>query len=163
MYICFDDYINIYCNINSPKNCHLLQSNIDSIYGWCTTHYIKLNTSEGNIRITLSQGEITYWSTFPSYRISIDCIKYRKILLDSKLLFNNHMNYIHVFSICTMLLVIVRSVTFSFSSHEYLYMYILHFLWLYLILNTLLMFGATLHLLMIKNSSPCSEVWNPLF
>jgi hypothetical protein len=53
-YLLFSDYIKIYRVVSSPEDCNLLQSDIDSICGWCATNYMKLNVDKTKV-ITFSR------------------------------------------------------------------------------------------------------------
>jgi hypothetical protein len=48
-YVIFADDIKIYRAIKFPEDCNLLHSDINSIQGWCTATYMKLNTSKTKI------------------------------------------------------------------------------------------------------------------
>jgi hypothetical protein len=53
-YLLFADDIKIYRVISSPEDCNLLQFDIDSIRGWCTENYMKLNIDKAKV-ITFSK------------------------------------------------------------------------------------------------------------
>jgi MFS-type transporter involved in bile tolerance (Atg22 family) len=116
-YLLFADDIKIYQAIKSPVDCNLLQSDINSIQGWCTANCPKLNMSKTKI-ITSSRETnmlIYDYKLCQSSLARTDSIKDLGIFLDSKLQFHDHVN--HVFSHCTSikLLGLVRSITFTSS------------------------------------------------
>jgi hypothetical protein len=45
-YLLFADDIKIYRAVNSAQDCNLLQSDINSVQGWCTPTCMKLNISK---------------------------------------------------------------------------------------------------------------------
>ncbi|MDR2660870.1 MAG: hypothetical protein LBC17_02350, partial [Lactobacillaceae bacterium] len=45
-YLLFADDLNIYRTVKSPQDCNLLQSDINSIRGWCIANCMKLNISK---------------------------------------------------------------------------------------------------------------------
>jgi hypothetical protein len=120
-YILFADDIKIYRAIKSPVDCNFLQSDINSIQGWCIANCIKLNISKTKI-ITFSRKTNTLiydYKLCQSSLIRTDSIKDLGIFLDSKLQFHDHVN--HVFSHCINLLGLVRSITFTFSSLDFMH------------------------------------------
>jgi hypothetical protein len=48
-YLLFADDIKIYRAINSPEDCILLQSDVDSIWGWCAANCMKLNIDKSQV------------------------------------------------------------------------------------------------------------------
>jgi hypothetical protein len=64
-YLLFADDIIIYRAISSPEDCTLLQSDIESIRGWCSANYMQLNTAKTKV-ITFSRKTTWYISiNFP--------------------------------------------------------------------------------------------------
>jgi hypothetical protein len=122
----FANDIKIYHAIKSP-DCNLLQSDINSIQGWCTANCINLSISKTevtsfsrktNILIyvyKLSQASITHTNSIVDMAV----------FLNSKLHFHDHVSY--VFSHCIKLLDLVHSVNFTFSSLECMYIHVLYF------------------------------------
>jgi hypothetical protein len=124
-YLLFADYIKIYRAISSPEDCNLLQFDIDSIRGWCDANYIKLNVDKTKvITFSMKTNILIYEYTLFHFTITrTDSVKVLGVYLDTKLYFHNHTNFI--FSHCMKLLGLLRSVTYSFSSLEC--MFILYF------------------------------------
>jgi hypothetical protein len=53
-YLLFADDIKIFCVIKSPNDWKLLQSDIDSVQGWCIANFMKLSISNTRV-ITFSR------------------------------------------------------------------------------------------------------------
>jgi hypothetical protein len=88
----------------------------NSIQGWCIANPMQRNSSK--TRVISSRRNLK-----PDFYIQVllvlcNSAEYR-VILDSKLLFHNHISYI--FPPCIMSSVLIRSETFSFSSLECLY------------------------------------------
>jgi hypothetical protein len=117
---CADD-IKIYCAVSCVTDCTLLQSDIDSICGWCVTNCMKLNYDKTKvITFTRKTNAIKYNNLLDDKCIArTDSIKDLGVLLDSKLLFHHHVHY--VFSQSLKMLGIIRTMTFSFSAFDSFY------------------------------------------
>jgi hypothetical protein len=117
-YLLFADDIKIYRAISSPEDCNLLQSDIDAIRDWCAANSMKLNIDKTNV-ITFSRKTnilIYEYKLFHTNITRTSSVKDLGVYLDSKLYFHTHVNFI--FSQCIKLLGLIRSVTFSFSTLE---------------------------------------------
>jgi hypothetical protein len=107
--------------INSPYNCLLLQSDINSMSDWCIANSMRLNTAKTHV---VSHTRKTNFLSY-NYQLchaTITCtssIKDLRVFFESKLHFHNHVNC--VFSECIKLLGLICSITCSFSSLECLY------------------------------------------
>jgi hypothetical protein len=110
----FADDVKIFRVINSPHDCLLLQSAMNSLSDWCLAISMRLSTTNKRVvlytrKTTLCRATITQASS----------IKDLGVFFDFKLHFHNHDDYI--FSECIKLLGIIRSITYRFSSLECLY------------------------------------------
>jgi hypothetical protein len=117
-YLIFADGMKIYRAITFPEDCNLLQSDINSIQGWCTVNYMKLNISKTKVMSFSRKTNILIYE-YKLCQSSItrtDSIEDLGVFLDYKLHFHNLVNYIY--SQFIKLLDRVRCVTFSFSSLE---------------------------------------------
>jgi hypothetical protein len=118
----FADDIKIFRVIKSPDDCNRLQSDIDSVQGWCIANFMELNISKTNV-IYFSRKTNTLIYDYKLRQSSItraDSIKDLGVFIDFKLRFHNYVDYI--FSQCIKLLGLVSTLTFSFSSLDCLYM-----------------------------------------
>jgi hypothetical protein len=121
-YLLFADDIKIFRVIKSPNDCTRLQSGIDSVQGWCTANFMKFNISKTRvISFSRKTNTLIYENKLCQSLITrTDSIKDLEVFIDSKLRFHNHIDYI--FSQCIKLLGLVRTLIFSFSSLDCLYM-----------------------------------------
>jgi hypothetical protein len=122
-YLLFADDIKTFHVIKSANDCNGLQSDIDSAQGWCTANFMKHNISKTRV-ISFSRKTNTLIYDYKLCQSSVTCtdsIKDPGVLIDSKLRFHNHVDYI--FSLCIKMLGLVRTLTFSFSSLDCLYMF----------------------------------------
>jgi hypothetical protein len=107
--------------INSPHDCLLLQSDINSVSDWCIANSMRLNTAK--TRVVSYTRKIHFLScNYQLCRATItrtSSIKDLGVFFDSKLHFHNHVHY--VFSDCIKLLSLIRFITYSFSALECLY------------------------------------------
>jgi hypothetical protein len=102
----------------SPQNCYLLQSDINSVQGWCTANGMKLNIGK-TIVISFSRKTIVLIYDYKLCQSPITrshSVKDLGVCIDNKLHFHDHVNYI--FSQSTRLLGLIRNITFNFSSIE---------------------------------------------
>jgi hypothetical protein len=121
-YLLFAKNTDIYRAIKSPNDCNRLKSGIDSVQGWCSANFMKLNISITRV-ISFSRKTNTLIYDYKLCQSSFtrtDSIKDLGVFVDSKLRFHNHVDYI--FSQCIKLLGLVRTLTFSFSYLDCLYM-----------------------------------------
>jgi hypothetical protein len=83
----FADDIKIFRVIKSPNDCNLLQSDIDSVQGWCTANLMKLNINKTRV-ISSSRKTNTLICDYQLCQSSItrtDSIKDLGVFIDSKL------------------------------------------------------------------------------
>jgi hypothetical protein len=90
------------------------QTLINSVQGWCTANYRILNISKTKVISFSRKTNVLIYD----YKLCQSSIKDLGIFLDSKLHFHNHVN--HIFSRCIKLLGPVRTITFTFSSLEFM-------------------------------------------
>ncbi|PNF20040.1 hypothetical protein B7P43_G05817 [Cryptotermes secundus] len=112
----FADDIKIYRAISSPHDCYLLQSDVNSIQGWCIANCMKLNISKTKvISFTRKTNLLIYdYKLFQTSIARTDSVKDLGVFIDAKLYFHDQVNYI--FSQCAKLLGLVRNITYNFSS-----------------------------------------------
>jgi hypothetical protein len=117
-YLLFADDIRIFRVIKSHNDCNRLQS----VQGWCTANFMKLKLAKPEL-FPFSRKTNTLICDYKFCQSSITCtdsIKDLGVFIDSKFRFPNHVDYI--LSQCIKLLGLVRTLTFSFSSLDCLYM-----------------------------------------
>jgi hypothetical protein len=97
------------------NDCSLLQMDIETMRNWCTANYVKFNVGKTKtIYFTRKTNIIAFKCKHCESRINrTDTIKDLGVFLDSKLYFNQHVDYI--FSQASKLC-LIRAITFSFSS-----------------------------------------------
>jgi hypothetical protein len=118
-YLLFADDIKIFRAFKSPRDCSILQSDIDSVQSWCSANFMKLNISKTRV-ISFSRKTnklIFYYKLCHSSITRTDSLG---VFTNSKLHFHDHIDYI--FSQCIKLLGLFRTITFPFSSLGSLYM-----------------------------------------
>jgi hypothetical protein len=94
MYLLFADDIKIYRSIKSPDDCNLLRPDINSVQGWCTASYMKLNASKTKVISFPTKTNVL----MNDYKLCKTSIKDLSIYIDNKLHFHNHVN--HIFLMC---------------------------------------------------------------
>jgi hypothetical protein len=112
----FAEDLKIFHVINSPHDCLLLLSDINSVSDWCIANFMRLNIAKTRVMT------YTRKTNFLSYEYQLchvaitrtSSIKDLGVFFDSKLYFHEHVDY--VFSDCIKLLGLIRSVTYRFSS-----------------------------------------------
>jgi hypothetical protein len=115
-FLLFADDIKIFHAINSADDCILLQSDINRIQDWVSANCMKLNIGKTRVIAFTRKTNVLYYN----YKICdssvtrTDTIKDLGILLDSKLHFHAHVDYIFSQSVRT--LGSIRTVTCSFST-----------------------------------------------
>jgi hypothetical protein len=117
-YLLFADDIKIFRAVYSPQDCYLLQSDINSVEGWCTANCMKLNIGKTRvISFSRKPNALIYdYKLCQSPITRSPSIKDLGVYIDNKLHFHDHVNYI--FSQSTMLFGLIRNITFNFSSIE---------------------------------------------
>jgi hypothetical protein len=103
----------LFRDINSPNDCLLLQSDMNSVSDWCIAKSMRLNTAKTPV---VSYTGITIFFSYNYQLRRTSSIKDLGVFFDSKLHFLNHVDY--VFSECVNLLGLIRSINYSFSSLE---------------------------------------------
>jgi hypothetical protein len=94
-YLLFVNDLKIHCSINNVHDCKLLQSDIDSVQNWCFENGMVLNVGKTTI---ISFKHKTVSINF-NYILSNNlitrsqCVKDRGVLLDCKLYFHHHIDY----------------------------------------------------------------------
>jgi hypothetical protein len=86
-YLLFADDIKIFHVIKSPNDCNRLHSDIDSVQGWCTANFMKLNISKTRV-ISFSRKANTLIYDYKLCQSSItrtDSIKDLGVFIDSKI------------------------------------------------------------------------------
>ncbi|PNF18215.1 hypothetical protein B7P43_G17756 [Cryptotermes secundus] len=112
----FADDVKIYQAIISPQDCYLLQSDVNSIQGWCIANCMQLNISKTKV-ISFSRKTnipIYDYKLCQSSIAQTDSVKDLGVFIDAKLYFHDQVNYI--FSHYVKLLGLVHNITFNFSS-----------------------------------------------
>jgi hypothetical protein len=115
-YLLFADNLKIYRNINNVHDCKLLQSDINSVQNWCFENGMTLNVSKTTI-ISLTRKTVGFHFNYKLSNIPIlrsQCVKDLGVLLDSKLYFHHHVDYIS--SQGLKMLGFIRYITSSFST-----------------------------------------------
>jgi hypothetical protein len=108
--------LKIFRVIESAEDCKLLQSDIESVQKWCIENYMKINTLKTNI-ISFTRKTISiHFNYFVSNLLIIqtDYVKDLGVMLDSKLHFHRHVDYLR--SKALKLLGLIRFITYNFSS-----------------------------------------------
>jgi hypothetical protein len=117
----FADDLNIFRVINSPHDCLLLQSDINSMSDWYIANYKRLNTAKTRV-VSYTRKTFFFNYSYQLCRATItraSSIKDLGVFFDSKLYFHNHVDY--VLSESIKLLGLIHSITYSVSSLECLY------------------------------------------
>jgi hypothetical protein len=118
----FADYVKIFHVSNLKHDSLLLQSDINSVSDWCIANSMRLNTAKTHV-VSYTRKTIFFFTyDYQLCRATItrtSSIKDQGVFYDSKLHFHNHVDY--VFSECIKLLGLIRSITYSLSSLESLY------------------------------------------
>jgi hypothetical protein len=107
----FADDVKIFRVINSPHDCLLLQSDINSMSDWCVADSMRLNTAKMRV-VSYTRKTIFFSYNYQLCRATIthtSSIKDLGVFFDSKLHFHNHVSY--VFSECIKLIGLIRSIT----------------------------------------------------
>jgi hypothetical protein len=109
-YLLLADDMKIYQAVKSSQDCSLLQSDVNSMKGWCIANYMKLKMSKTRV-ISFSRKTKVLIYDYKICRSSItwtDSINDLGVFIYAKLYFHDRVNYI--FSHC--------SITFIFSFLE---------------------------------------------
>jgi hypothetical protein len=131
--------------LNLPPTAIYYNLSTDSVQGLCTVSFMKLNTGKTSIISPLRKTSALIFN-YKLCQFSITragSTEELAALIDFKLLFHNHVDYI--FFQCVKLLGLARNLNFSISSLDCLYM---SYFTLYQSLNTTLLSGTLLRALM---------------
>jgi hypothetical protein len=121
-FLIFADDLKIFREISSLRDCHLLQSDINSVCDWCAANSMRLNSNKTRL---MSYSRKTNILSF-AYRLChsviarTTSIKDLGVFFDSKLYFHDHVDF--MFSACMKILGLIRSITFRFSSLDCLFL-----------------------------------------
>jgi hypothetical protein len=106
---------NIFCVINSTDDCILLQTDTECIQRWCTANFMKLNSTTTVVIIFTRKTSLLYYKLWDS---STTCT-------DTTLGYNLNRNFTsthththtgYIFSQFVRMLILIRSITYSFSN-----------------------------------------------
>jgi hypothetical protein len=115
-YILFADELKIYRNINYVHDCKLLQSDINSVQNWCFGNAMTLNVGKTTI-ISFTRKTVGLHFNYKlsnNHILRSQCVKDLGVLLDSKLYFHHHVDYIS--SQGLKMLGLILYITSSFST-----------------------------------------------
>jgi hypothetical protein len=117
----FSDELKVYRAISSPSDCLLLQSDIDRVHNWCSANFIKPNFSKIRfISFARKTNVLNYqYRLGNTFILQTGCIKDLDVHIGCKLHFHHHVDF---FSHALKLLVLIRTITFSFSTLDSLLM-----------------------------------------
>jgi hypothetical protein len=112
----FADDLKMYRSISDVDDCKLLQHDIDSVQNRCLDNDMKLNLSKTTIiSFTRKTNSIYCNYKFCNNPMALSqCVKNLGVLLDCKLYFHQHINYI--FSKSLKMLGLIRYITSSSST-----------------------------------------------
>jgi hypothetical protein len=110
----FTDDLKIYRAVSLPSDCLLLKSDIDRVHNWCLANFMKANFSKIRaIFFTRKMNALNYqYRLGNSFILRTDCNKDLDVHIDCELHFRRHVNFL--FSHALTLLVLIRTITFSF-------------------------------------------------
>ena len=97
--ILYADDILIFKPIDSPSDRHILQSDLDQISFWLSSHYLKLNSSKSKYMF-FSHKSSSHFDSFPSLSVSKSSIErvtffhYLGVTLSSNLSWSRHISEI---------------------------------------------------------------------
>ena len=115
-HLLYADDLKIFRKIASPTDCHLLQNDIQFILSWSKTNGMEINRTKTQI---ISFTRKTNWIKF-EYKLNgipiprTACINDLGVLLDSKLYFHSHVDYL--FSTSIKMLGLIRVITYNFNN-----------------------------------------------
>jgi hypothetical protein len=112
----FANDLKIYRDIRSPEECESLQADIDSVWMWCGENHMELNVQKTRIISFTRKTNSICFNYFVS-GVSIlhtDCIEDLGVMLDSKLHFHSHVDYLHSQGLRT--LGLIHYIMYNFSS-----------------------------------------------
>jgi hypothetical protein len=108
--------LKIFRVIKSAEDCKLLQSDIDTVQKWCIENYMKINIFKTNIIyfVRKTNGIHFNYSVGDLLIVRTDCVKYLRVMLDSKLHFHRDVDYLHFQAL--KLLGLIRFITYNIFS-----------------------------------------------
>jgi hypothetical protein len=115
-FLFFADDLKIFRMITSPRDCLLLRSDVDSVSDWCAAISMRLNSHKTRVMMYSRKTNVLCYD-YRRCRSAIartTSIKDLGVFFDSKLYFHNHVDFL--FSECSKILGLIRSITFRFSS-----------------------------------------------
>jgi hypothetical protein len=106
----------MYRNIRSVEDCKAPQADIYSVQHWCAENHMELNIQKTGIIYFTRKTNSVHFNYNVSNEIILrsDCIKDLGVMLDSKLYFHRHVDFVHSQTLRT--LGLLRYVTYNFSS-----------------------------------------------
>jgi hypothetical protein len=112
----FADDLKIYRDINSAEDCKALQTDTGSVHQWCGENCMQLNAEKTKIAsFTLKTNCIHFnYDVKDVLILRSDCIKDLGDMLDSKLYFHCHVDFVYSQAVRT--LGLNRFITYNFSS-----------------------------------------------
>jgi hypothetical protein len=115
-YLLFADDLKKYRSIRNVDDCKLLRHDIDSVQNWYLVNGMKLNFGKTTIiSFTRKTNSIYFNYKLRNNLVSrSQCVKDLGVLLDCKLYFHQHIDYI--FSQCLKMSCLIRYITSSFST-----------------------------------------------
>jgi len=92
----YADDMKIFRKINSNDDCLLLQNDLNRFYDWCKVNNLELNINKCRVlHLNYKKSVINFSYIFnDSLLLSVDEFKDLGVILDNKLTFNLHLNYI---------------------------------------------------------------------
>jgi hypothetical protein len=112
----FADDLKIYRNLNNVHDCKLLQSDINSVQNWCFENGMTLTVGKTTI-ISLTRKTVGFHFNYKlsnNPTLHSQFVKDLGVLLDSKLYFHHHVDYISAQGL--KMLGLIRYITSSFSA-----------------------------------------------
>jgi hypothetical protein len=118
-FLLFFDDLKMYRNVKSVEDCKVLQAGVYSVQHWCAENHMELNIQKTRIISFTRKTNSVHFNYYVSNEIILrsDCIKDLGIMLDSKLYFHRHADFVYSQALRT--LGLIRYVTHNFSSLDY--------------------------------------------
>jgi hypothetical protein len=115
-FLLFADDLKIYRNIKSVEDCKALQADICSVQHWCAENLMELNIQKMRIISFMRKTNSVHFNYYVSNEIILlpDCSKDLGVMLDSKLYFHRHVDFVYSQALRT--LGLIRYVIYNFSS-----------------------------------------------
>jgi hypothetical protein len=115
-FLLFADDLKIYRNIKSAKDCKVLQVDIVAVHQWCGENCMELNNEEIKIISFTRKTNSIHFKYFVKDVLILhaECIKDLVVMVDSKLYFHCHVDFVYSQALRT--LVLIHFITYNFSS-----------------------------------------------